>query len=116
MSGAHTEKPFEDAIETSLLRSGWQKGLSAYYNRELGLDTFEMSGKRAAVVYTSAVWGPGVGAEFGSDFQSTFFDGWLRWAGIDDVQEIRHHPTLTGSYEDARKQADERAREVARRF
>ncbi|MFD1539575.1 FMN-dependent NADH-azoreductase [Nonomuraea guangzhouensis] len=75
-----------------------------------------LSGKRAAVVYTSAVWGPGVGAEFGSDFQSTFFGGWLRWAGIDDVQEIRHHPTLTGSYEDERKQADERAREIARRF
>ncbi|MCG5220600.1 DEAD/DEAH box helicase family protein [Streptosporangium soli] len=42
MSGAHTERPFEDAIETFLLKSGWKKGLSTFYNRELGLDTSEM--------------------------------------------------------------------------
>jgi FMN-dependent NADH-azoreductase len=75
-----------------------------------------VSGKRAAVVYTSAVWGPGLGPEFGIDHQSTFFGGWLRWAGIGDVQEIRHHPTLTGSYDTERKQADEQARRIARTF
>ncbi|GAA2209175.1 NAD(P)H-dependent oxidoreductase [Nonomuraea monospora] len=75
-----------------------------------------VTGKRAAVVYTSAVWGPGLGAEFGTDHQSTFFEGWLRWAGIGDVTAIRHHPTLTGSHENERKQAEERAREVARAF
>ncbi|MGW3342258.1 FMN-dependent NADH-azoreductase [Nonomuraea rubra] len=75
-----------------------------------------VTGKRAAVVYTSAVWGPGLGAEFGADFQSTFFEEWLRWAGVGDVRAIRHHPTLTGSYENERKQADERAREIARTF
>jgi FMN-dependent NADH-azoreductase len=75
-----------------------------------------LAGKRAAVVYTSAVWGPGLGREFGSDFQSTFFNGWLRWTGIADIQEIHHHPTLMGSYENERKQADERARQIARTF
>ncbi|MFG6192813.1 FMN-dependent NADH-azoreductase [Nonomuraea sp. JJY05] len=75
-----------------------------------------LTGKRAAVVYTSAVWGPGLGPEFGADFQSTYFDDWLRWAGVTDIQEIRHHPTLTGSYEAERKQADERARQIARTF
>ncbi|WP_431908225.1 FMN-dependent NADH-azoreductase [Nonomuraea jabiensis] len=75
-----------------------------------------LTGKRAAVVYTSAVWGPGLGPQFGTDFQSTYFDDWLRWAGIADIQEIRHHPTLTGSYEAERKQADERARQIARTF
>ncbi|MEV6033440.1 NAD(P)H-dependent oxidoreductase [Nonomuraea sp. NPDC052116] len=75
-----------------------------------------LTGKRAAVVYTSAVWGPGLGPAFGNDFQSTYFDDWLRWAGIDDIQEIRHHPTLTGSYEAERKQADERARQIAGTF
>ncbi|MFI6602635.1 FMN-dependent NADH-azoreductase [Nonomuraea sp. NPDC050536] len=75
-----------------------------------------LTGKRAAVVYTSAVWGPGLGPEFGTDFQSTFFGDWLRWAGIADVQEIRHHPTLTGDYDEARKQADASARHIARTF
>ncbi|GAA2870696.1 DEAD/DEAH box helicase family protein [Streptosporangium fragile] len=42
MSGAHTEKPFEDVIEKALLDSGWKKGYSSHYNREFGLDTGEM--------------------------------------------------------------------------
>ncbi|MFI7415847.1 FMN-dependent NADH-azoreductase [Nonomuraea sp. NPDC049684] len=75
-----------------------------------------LTGKRAAVVYTSAVWGPRLGPEFGADHQSTFFGDWLRWTGIADVREIRHHPTLTGSYDAERKQADEQARRVARTF
>ena len=53
-------------------------------------------GKRAAVIYTSAVWGPQLGPRFGTDFQSTYLGDWLRWTGIDDITEIRYHPTLTG--------------------
>lgn len=75
-----------------------------------------LSGKRAAVIYTSAVWGPGLGSEFGTDFHSTFFGDWLRWAGVTDVQEIRHHPTLTGDYEVERKLADEQAVRIAGTF
>jgi FMN-dependent NADH-azoreductase len=75
-----------------------------------------LTGKRATVIYTSSVWGPGVGPGFGSDFQSTYFGDWLRWAGITDVQEIRHHPTLTGDHAHARKLADDRARRLARTF
>ncbi|WP_336205169.1 FMN-dependent NADH-azoreductase [Nonomuraea sp. LPB2021202275-12-8] len=75
-----------------------------------------LTGKRAAVVYTSSVWGPEAGPAFGSDFQSTYFGDWLRWTGITDIQEIRHHPTLTGDYALERKRAGERARQVARTF
>lgn len=53
-------------------------------------------GKRAAVVYTSAVWGPALGPAFGRDFQSTYFEDWLAWTGITDITPIHHHPTLTG--------------------
>lgn len=75
-----------------------------------------LSGKRAVVIYTSAVWGPELGPEFGVDFHSTFFGDWLRWAGVTDVQEVRHHPTLTGDYAAERKLADDRARQLARTF
>ena len=73
-------------------------------------------GTRVAVIYTSAVWGPGVGPEFGRDFQSTYFDDWLRWTGLTDVSDIRFHPTLTGdrAAEDAAALA--RARDVAKTF
>ncbi|MBW4721181.1 FMN-dependent NADH-azoreductase [Saccharothrix obliqua] len=74
------------------------------------------TGRRAAVVYTSSVWCPEVGPGFGSDFQSTYFDDWLRWTGITDLTPIRHHPTLTGDVEDSRQTALATAREVAKEF
>jgi FMN-dependent NADH-azoreductase len=73
-------------------------------------------GKRAAVIYTSAVWGPSLGAEFGTDFQSTYFTDWLHWTGISDVDEIRYHPTLTGDRDLARQAADSAARDLAKTF
>ncbi|WP_410622156.1 FMN-dependent NADH-azoreductase [Amycolatopsis sp. cmx-8-4] len=73
-------------------------------------------GKRAAVVYTSAVWGPGLGREFGADFQAPFFTGWLNWTGIEDVTEIRFHPTLTGDAEELGRVAHEAARDAAKAF
>ena len=73
-------------------------------------------GKRVAVVYTSAVWGPGLSTAFGSDFQSTYFDDWLRWTGLTDISEIRFHPTLAGDYPVERGLAEARAREVAKGF
>jgi FMN-dependent NADH-azoreductase len=73
-------------------------------------------GKRVAVVYTSAVWGPELGPEFGNDFQSTYFADWLRWTGLTDITEIRYHPTLSGDVDAARRGADAQARDVAKTF
>ncbi|ADB74498.1 FMN-dependent NADH-azoreductase [Geodermatophilus obscurus] len=72
--------------------------------------------KRVAVVYTSAVWGPHLGPDFGSDFQSTYFTDWLRWTGLTDISDIRYHPTLTGDRDMARQAADAVARDVAKSF
>jgi FMN-dependent NADH-azoreductase len=73
-------------------------------------------GIRVAVVYTSAVWGPGLGPEFGRDFQSTYFTDWLHWAGLTDTNEIRFHPTLSGDWDAARQAADAAARDLAKVF
>jgi FMN-dependent NADH-azoreductase len=76
----------------------------------------EGRGKKAAVIYTSAVWGPPLGPEFGNDFQSTYFDDWLRWTGITDVTELRFHPTLTGDVDSERCKAHEAARKAGSTF
>ena len=73
-------------------------------------------GKRVAVIYTSAVWAPGLGPEFGSNFQSTYFTDWLRWAGLTDICEIGYHPTLTGDRDSARQVAEATARDLAKTF
>ena len=73
-------------------------------------------GTRAAIIYTSAVWGPQLGPEFGTDFQSTYLGDWLRWTGIDDITEIRYHPTLTGDTDAAMASARETARQAAAHF
>lgn len=71
-------------------------------------------GKKVAVIYTSAVWGPPLGPEFGSDFQSTYFNDWLRWTGLTEISEIRFHPTLAGDWDQARQRADAAARDIAK--
>jgi FMN-dependent NADH-azoreductase len=73
-------------------------------------------GRKAAVIYASGVWGPGLGPEFGSNFQSPQLVDWLRWTGITDIVEIGFHPTLTGDVLDARQAADAEARAAAKTF
>ena len=76
-----------------------------------------LEGKRAVVVYTSAVYYPGAPLPFGQDFHRTYFNDWLRWAGIEDVSEIRFQPTLvTADADGARRIAHAEARELAERL
>jgi type I restriction enzyme R subunit len=42
MKAIHTEERFEEAIEASLLASGWLKSVPGFFRPELGLDTAEL--------------------------------------------------------------------------
>jgi FMN-dependent NADH-azoreductase len=76
-----------------------------------------LRGKTAAVIYTSAVYGPGRGPAFGMDFQAPFFEDWLRWAGIEDITAIHFRPNLaTADAEGARRVALAQARAVGATF
>lgn len=68
-----------------------------------------LTGKKAAVIYTGAVWGDDRGPEFGSDFQKPYFEDWLRWAGISDITSVRFQPNLAAADVDT---AREKARSV----
>jgi FMN-dependent NADH-azoreductase len=73
-----------------------------------------LSGKRAAVIYTSAVYGPGRPRSFGTDFQAPYFNDWLAWAGITDITEIHFRPNLaTPQAAAARQAAHAAARQAA---
>jgi FMN-dependent NADH-azoreductase len=73
-----------------------------------------LHGKRAAVVYTSAVYGPNRGSAFGNDFQQPYLEDWLRWAGIDAVASAAFRPDLaTADAAGGRARAHAAARRAA---
>ena len=72
-----------------------------------------LTGKKAVLLLTSAVYGPGRGPAFGSDFQGPYLRDWLNWAGVSDVEEVSFRPNLATADADA---ARERAHEEARRL
>jgi FMN-dependent NADH-azoreductase len=76
-----------------------------------------LAGKRAVVVYTSAVYYEGAPLAFGADFHRAYFNDWLRWAGIDDVSEVRFQPNLvTGDADAGRAAAKASARALGSDF
>ena len=76
-----------------------------------------LENKRAAVIYTGAVYGPDRGPAFGSDFQQPYFEDWLRWAGVQDIRSVAFRPNLaTADPEAGRRAAQARAADLARAF
>ena len=74
-----------------------------------------LTGKRAAVIYTSGVYGEGRGPEFGVDFQQPYLDAWLRWAGVEDVETVAFRPTLAVADPEAGRSAAHDAARLAAR-
>jgi FMN-dependent NADH-azoreductase len=73
--------------------------------------------KKAAVVYTGAVYGVDRGPRFGSDFQMPYMRDWLQWIGVHDIVEVDFHPNLATADADAGRQAAHaRARDLAKVF
>jgi FMN-dependent NADH-azoreductase len=91
-----------------------QPGLAFSFDPETGYSGL-LGGRGAVVVYTSQVYAPGVPEAFGSDFQSTYFENWLRFVGIDRIQTLRLQPTYAGDpgLPARREQVLREARELA---
>lgn len=93
-----------------------QPGLVFGFDPDIGYSAL-LHGKKAAVIYTSAVYGPDRGPGFGNDFQRPFFDDWLRWAGITDISEVTFRPDLaTPDPEPGRQAAHATARDLGKAF
>ncbi len=92
-----------------------QPGMVFAFDPENGY-TGLLTGKKAAVLYTGAVWGPERGSAFGQDFQQPYFDDWLRWAGITDIATIRFQPNLATGADAERRAAHAQARDTGKTF
>jgi FMN-dependent NADH-azoreductase len=93
-----------------------QPGMVFGFDPEAGYSGL-LRDKKAAVIYTSAVYGPGRGPAFGADFQAPYLEDWLRWAGVGDIATVEFRPNLaTADPEPARRLAHAEARDLAKRF
>jgi FMN-dependent NADH-azoreductase len=93
-----------------------QPGMVFSFDPETGY-TGLLTGRKAAVVYTGAVWGPERGPAYGQDFQQPYFDDWLRWAGVSVLTTVRFQPNLATTDADAaRRAAHAQAREAGKNF
>jgi FMN-dependent NADH-azoreductase len=73
-----------------------------------------LTGKKAVLVLTSAVYGPGRSAAFGIDFQRPYLEWWLDWAGVSDITTVELRPDLaTDRADELRAAALEQIREAA---
>lgn len=73
-----------------------------------------LTGKHAAVIYSSAVYGDGADPRFGVDFQAPYLTDWLRWAGITVVEQVMFRPNLvTPDADTARQVAHAEGRQAA---
>jgi FMN-dependent NADH-azoreductase len=79
-----------------------QPGVAFSFDPSTGY-TGLLAGRRAVVAYTSRVYAHGVPPAFGVDHQSTYFEWWLRYCGIDDIHELRLQPTFPGEKFDAER-------------
>ena len=87
-----------------------QPGMVFTFDPERGY-TGLLAGRTAAVIATSAVYGPGRPPSFGSDFQLPYLRDWLAWAGIRHVADVPFRPNLATA--DAASAARDRPRRRA---
>jgi FMN-dependent NADH-azoreductase len=88
-----------------------QPGLTFGFDLDAGYQGL-LQGKRAAAMYSSAIW-----PSFGDDFHSTYFEGWLRFVGVEEIHSVRLGSNLIDArVDDARVRAHVEATELGRRF
>jgi FMN-dependent NADH-azoreductase len=76
-----------------------------------------LTGKKAVLLLTGAVYGPKRPAAFGVDFQRPYLEWWLNWAGVEDVTTIEYRPNLaTDRAAEDRAAAIEQLRQAARKL
>jgi FMN-dependent NADH-azoreductase len=70
-----------------------QPGILFGFDAERGYEGL-LKNKRAAAIYTSGVYQPGLPPAFGQDFHSSYMEWWLRAIGIEQIETVRYQPTL----------------------
>ena len=88
-----------------------QPGLAFGFDVEAGYGGL-LAGRRAAAIYTSAIW-----PTFGEDFHASYFESWLRFVGVEEIHSVRLGSNLLdGEIERERRRARGEAAELGALF
>ena len=93
-----------------------QPGMVFGFDPEQGYSGL-LTGRKAAIIHTSAVYGPVDRPGFGRDFAEPYVADWLRFVGIEDAGTIRFRPNLVvADAEAGRQAAHAAARDLGKTF
>lgn len=70
-----------------------QPGWSFGFDMEKGY-TGLLKNKKACVIHTSGVYREGISPAFGSDFCSPYINDWLKFVGVETIEQINFAPTV----------------------
>jgi FMN-dependent NADH-azoreductase len=94
-------KQFIDVVT----QPGWTFG----FDMEKGYSGL-LKNKKAVVVHASGVYYDGIAPAFGSDFCTPYINDWLKFIGVDVVEQIHVAPTVvTSDFDSTRNEAERRA-------
>jgi FMN-dependent NADH-azoreductase len=101
-------KQFIDVVT----QPGWAFG----FDMENGYSGL-LKNKKAFVVHASGVYQEGIPAGFGSDFSTPYLHDWLKFIGIEEIEEVHFAPTVMNRDVAATRAAmEQRATEIAQAF
>jgi FMN-dependent NADH-azoreductase len=64
-----------------------------------------VTGRKAAALYTGAIWSPDFPPAFGDNFLEPYFESWLRWTGVTDIASVSLLPNFLVANPDAALEA-----------
>jgi FMN-dependent NADH-azoreductase len=101
-------KQFIDVVT----QPGWAFG----FDPEKGYNGL-LKNKRACVIHASGVFHEGISANFGADFSTPYLSDWLKFIGVETVEQIHFAPTVVNPAFDRTKAAvEQQAIDVAARL
>ncbi|MFM0741923.1 NAD(P)H-dependent oxidoreductase [Paraburkholderia xenovorans] len=101
-------KQFIDVVT----QPGWAFG----FDMEKGYSGL-LKSKKACVIHASGVYRQGIPASFGSDFSTPYVGDWLKFIGVEHVEQIHFAPTVVNPDLAATRSAvEQKAIEIAERL
>jgi FMN-dependent NADH-azoreductase len=101
-------KQFVDVVT----QPGWAFG----FDMEKGYSGL-IKNKKACVIHASGVYREGIPLGFGSDFATPYINDWLKFIGVEDIEQIHFAPTVVNpDFNSTKSSVERQAKDIAKRL